>query len=473
MSSLASVTFGSVPIRTSLQEWLKKFSCRRWILRRKKGQKVKVLGPRWAVAGITVVAIAGMLGCQAVQSSSQNNTTPPPVGTVAATPTSLGFGSVQVGKTSSLSATITNTGAGSVTISQANLSGTGYSISGLTLPTTLSTNQSTTVSVSFGPKSAGAANGTLTIVSDGSNSPYNIALSATGVSAGTVSANPTSLAFGNVATGSSKTSSETLTNSGGTAVTISSITPSGTGFSISGVNPPATLSPGQGVTFSVTFAPQAGGTASGSLAVASNGSNPSLSIALSGAGAAPGQLAVSPTTMTFGSVVVGVNQSLTGTLTASGNSVTVSSIGTTSNEFSVSGIALPRTIAAGTSASFTATFTPTATGTATANLSFVSDTSNTPALLSVSGTGAAPPQHSVTLNWNASTSSNVVGYNVYRGGTSGGPYSKINSALDPNTTDVDTSVQGGQTYYYVVTAVDSTGLESGYSNQVQAVIPFP
>jgi hypothetical protein len=177
--------------------------------------------------------------------------------------------------------------------------------------------------------------------------------------------------------------------------------------------------------------------------------------------------------MTFGSVVVGLSQSLSGTLSATGNSVTVSSIGTTNNEFAVSGIALPRTIAAGTSASFTATFTPSVSGAASGNLSIVSDASNTPGIVGVSGTGTPSPQHSVTLNWNPSTSANVVGHNVYRGGLSGGPYSKINSALDANTTDSDTGVQGGQTYYYVVTAVDSNTLESGYSNQVQAVIPFP
>jgi hypothetical protein len=223
----------------------------------------------------------------------------------------------------------------------------------------------------------------------------------------------------------------------------------------------------------VNFGPQAGGAANGSLSIASNGSNPSLSVALSGTGAAPGQLAVSPGTMSFGSVVVGLNQSVTGTLTATGNSVTVTSIGTTNNEFSVSGITLPRTIAAGNSASFTATFTPAVSGSASASLSFVSDASNSPAAVSASGSGTPPPQHSVTLNWNASTSANVVGYNVYRGGQSGGPYSKINSALDPSTTDTDTNVQGGQTYYYVVTAVDASGLESGYSNQVQAIIPVP
>lgn len=394
-------------------------------------------------------------------------------GTLSGNPSTVGFGSVQVGKSSTIAETITNTGSASVTVSQANLTGSGFSITGLTLPTTLNANQSATVSVKFTPTSAGAVSGKLAIVSDASNSPYNIALSATAVSPGAVSANPASLTFGNVATGSSKTLSETLSNSGGAAVTISSITPSGTGFSITGVNPPVTLSPGQGATFSVTFAPQSGGAASGSLAVASNGSNPSMSVSLTGTGATPGQLAVTPTTMSFGSVVVGLNQSLTGSLTASGNSVTVTSIGTTNNEFSVSGITLPRTIAAGTSAAFTATFTPSASGAASGNLSFVSDASNSPAILAVSGTGTAPPQHSVTLNWSPSSSSNVVGYNVYRGGVSGGAYTKINSALDPNTTDTDTNVQGGQTYYYVVTAVDSNGLESGYSNQVQAVIPFP
>jgi fibronectin type 3 domain-containing protein len=64
-----------------------------------------------------------------------------------------------------------------------------------------------------------------------------------------------------------------------------------------------------------------------------------------------------------------------------------------------------------------------------------------------------------------------VGYNIYRSGQSGGPYAKINSALDPSTTDVDTSVQSGSTYYYVVTAVDSSGRESVFSNQTTAVIP--
>ena len=67
----------------------------------------------------------------------------------------------------------------------------------------------------------------------------------------------------------------------------------------------------------------------------------------------------------------------------------------------------------------------------------------------------------------------VVGYNVYRATISGGPYTKINSALDGSTTYTDSTVQAGTTYYYVTTAVDGSGTESTHSNQVQAVIPTP
>jgi fibronectin type 3 domain-containing protein len=77
------------------------------------------------------------------------------------------------------------------------------------------------------------------------------------------------------------------------------------------------------------------------------------------------------------------------------------------------------------------------------------------------------------LSWNASTSTSITGYNVYRGTVSGGPYSKINSALDTSMSYSDSTVQSGQTYYYVTTAVDSAGVESSYSSGVQAVIPFP
>jgi len=89
----------------------------------------------------------------------------------------------------------------------------------------------------------------------------------------------------------------------------------------------------------------------------------------------------------------------------------------------------------------------------------------------VTGTGAQP--HSVTLNWVASTSSNLAGYNVYRGTASGGPYVRLNSAVVTSLTYTDNTVLAGQTYFYVVTAVDTTSSESTYSNQATAAVPTP
>ena len=89
----------------------------------------------------------------------------------------------------------------------------------------------------------------------------------------------------------------------------------------------------------------------------------------------------------------------------------------------------------------------------------------------MTGTGAVPTQHTVDLTWNSSN--NAVGYNVYRGSVSGGPYSIVNSSLDGTTAYTDNTVASGQTYYYVATAVDGNSNESAYSTEAQAVVPNP
>jgi len=89
---------------------------------------------------------------------------------------------------------------------------------------------------------------------------------------------------------------------------------------------------------------------------------------------------------------------------------------------------------------------------------------------SASVTVVAP--HSVTLAWSASSSPGVSYYKVYRGTMSGGPYNLLSSGLSA-TVYTDSSVQSGSTYYYVTTAVGSSGIESAYSGAAQAVIPMP
>lgn len=87
-------------------------------------------------------------------------------------------------------------------------------------------------------------------------------------------------------------------------------------------------------------------------------------------------------------------------------------------------------------------------------------------------TGPGVTATSATLSWTASTSSNVAGYNVYRAAVSSGPFTKVNSALVAGTSYTDSSVQPGQTYYYVVTAVDNNNNESPFSlSPAQSVVP--
>ena len=324
--------------------------------------------------------------------------------------------------------------------------------------------------MTFTPQATGAASGSLAVVSTAPNATLNISLSGTAVTPGYLTANPSSVNFGSIQVGGSQTQYESLTNSGGSSVTISQVTASGNGFSLSGFVAPQTLSSGQSITFSVAFAPTLSGTASGSLSVVSDASDPSLSVTLSGTGTSAGQLSVSPGSMSFGTVTVGATQSQTGALSAGGSSVTVSSASSSSSEFALSGIAFPLTIAAGQSVPFKLTFAPQVSGSTSANILFSSNASDSSLAESASGTGAVP--HTVDLSWSPS-SSTVAGYNVYRGGVSGGPYTRINSSLGVLASYTDTSVQSGQTYYYVTTAVDSNGVESGHSNEASALVPTP
>jgi hypothetical protein len=293
-----------------------------------------------------------------------------------------------------------------------------------------------------------------------------------------LSASSTNVGFGSITVGTNKKVSETLTNNGRTNVTISNaqITSSGAAFSISGLTLPTTLTSGHSYTFSVTFTPQGSGNKTGTLAVTS--SAPQLSIALSGTAVAPGALASTPTSVSFGSITVGTTKAVTGTLTASGSNIVISSAGTNSAEYTMTGITLPLTLSAGKTAAFTLTFKPQSAGSAPATASFINNSGNSPLNVALSGTGTSTggagstPTHSVSLTWKASSSS-VAGYNVYRGTKTGGPYTKLNSVTDTGTVYSDGTVKAGATYFYVATALSSSGMESASSNEVKTVVPTP
>jgi hypothetical protein len=188
----------------------------------------------------------------------------------------------------------------------------------------------------------------------------------------------------------------------------------------------------------------------------------------------PGTLVVSNSTMAFGNVAVGSSTVQTGKLTAATSAVTVSSASWNGDGFSVSGMTFPVTLKAGQSTPFTVTFAPQTSGSASGSISFVSDAANSPTTETFTGTGSqssTPAAHSVSMSWSPSPST-VIGYNVYRGTTPGGPYpSKLTSSPQSATSLVDGTVMSGTTYYYVATSVDQNSVESVYSNQFTATVP--
>ena len=80
--------------------------------------------------------------------------------------------------------------------------------------------------------------------------------------------------------------------------------------------------------------------------------------------------------------------------------------------------------------------------------------------------------HTVALSWGASTTSGVT-YNVYRAATSGGYNyaAPLNSAPISGTSFTDCTIALGQTYYYVIRAVDSSGNQSVNSSETVVAVP--
>ncbi len=408
-------------------------------------------------------------------------------GQLATSPAAIVFGA---GSGGSVTETVINSGGTNLTITKSTITGMGLTVSGPTLPAMLKPGDSATFAVSLSSAATGNVSGNLRLVTFASPlgldirglydrgtilrlaGSFVIPVSGSAVPMGRLTTAPSSIAFGSIAVGTAQSQPMALMNAGGGPVTISQATTSGAGFAVSGLNLPMTLSPGESVSFTGVFTPQSPGAVQGNLAVASNASNSVVSFPLSGAGTALGQITLNPSSLNFSSIPIGKTESLTATISASGSSVTVSSASSSSAEFSLGGIQLPLTIPAGQSANFNVIFTPQSSGTASASVAFNTNASQPSVVESLVGAGSAAPQHSVNLSWTADSPA-VAGYNVYRAAQTGGPYTKVNSALMANATYQDSTSSSGQTYFYVTTAVDASGAESGNSNEIQATVPSP
>src|SRR6185437_1777575 len=178
----------------------------------------------------------------------------------------------------------------------------------------------------------------------------------------------------------------------------------------------------------------------------------------------------SSTNVAFGDVDLSSSSSQNVMLTNAGNSsVTISNVSVSGAGFNAAGGLSGVTLSPGQTATLSATFAPATAGSATGGITVASNASNSPAIIALSGTGVAPVTHSVFLSW--APSSSVAGYNVYSSSTSGGPYNKLTASPVAMTNYTDASATAAEVYYYVVTAVSTTDVESGYSAQVSAIVP--
>jgi hypothetical protein len=95
-------------------------------------------------------------------------------------PSSLTFGPVNLGTSSTLSATLTNAGTSSATISNVSVSGPGFNATGAS-GITLGPGQNQILNVTFAPSGTGNVSGRVTVTSNATNSPMMINLSGSGV----------------------------------------------------------------------------------------------------------------------------------------------------------------------------------------------------------------------------------------------------------------------------------------------------
>jgi len=185
-------------------------------------------------------------------------------------------------------------------------------------------------------------------------------------------------------------------------------------------------------------------------------------------------LTATPSSLGFGTQALNTPVTLTVKISNVGTAAATISQDTITGAGFSTGITVPIVLNPAQSVDIPVNFTPGAAGSTSGSLTLKSSTGTIILSVPLSGTGLAPLAHSVDVAWDPSTSPTLQGYNVYRSGTTGGPYTKISQTLSPITLlYTDTTPLAGKKYFYVVTAVDTSGTESAASIEVAVTIPTP
>jgi hypothetical protein len=283
-----------------------------------------------------------------------------------------------------------------------------------------------------------------------------------------ITATPSAASFGSVPVDVSNSQTVKITNNT-TGTIVLGLTLSGTGFTLANVPTDRIMAANTSLTFNVVFAPTSAVPYSGSVSW-SNGKLAAGSMTLTGSGIPrTSSLSVSTSTLTFGNELLNDKVTLPVIVVNRGNvDATISTVTVSGKGFSASGVANGTVLLPNQTGRIEATFDPTVAGASTGKITITSSASNIPTV-SLSGTGVSATQASVSLRWTATA--NALGYYVFRGSKSGGPYSQLSSSVISTASYVDSTVQRGQSYFYVVTSLNTDRVQSSYSNQAEVSIP--
>lgn len=316
---------------------------------------------------------------------------------ITVAPASVAFGPVRVGLTKSLSVTIGNTGGAGCTVTSLDIAAGDFALgSGAPLPPfDVAPGAAIVVPLAYAPGAPGNGIGTLAVTSTDPNTPViNVGLSGSGVLP-QIGVTPPAAEFGTVNIGNSASRVLDITNSGGAALTVTSLVLTASAefdYAGSAPFPPFVVEAGRATNVALVYAPVGEGPDAGTLEVGSDDpTTPRVTVALSGVGQLPApvpQVQVVPVVADFADVRVGQSKSMKITVSNAGGAVAHvgAPVRSGSSDFAVATAAF--NVAPGASYDVSITYTPAGDGVDSGSIALTSDDPTNPTIsVSLAGRG--------------------------------------------------------------------------------------
>lgn len=310
---------------------------------------------------------------------------------VSLSPASLTFASQTIGTTSApQTLTLSNTGTASLNLNSIALTGTNPSdfAQTNTCGSSVAAGASCQISVTFTPSATGTRTASVSVTDNASGSPHTSSLTGTGAAAApSVTLSPSKLIFPTQLIGTtSPAKTITLTNTGGSALAITSIAASAAFAQTNTCG--SSVAAGASCTISVTFTPTVKNTTTGTITVTDNATPSTQTVTLSGVGTV---VSVLPASLNFATQKVGTTSAAKIVTVTNKGSVSLTISSTTITGANALDFAMTKTcgstLAAGASCTVSLTFTPKATGKRSAGFNLFDTGGGSPQVVTLGGTG--------------------------------------------------------------------------------------